>query len=60
MGTFRVVCASWWWRVLGGEQEFVKTFTSWQLVASWWVLDGLPSGAGGYVLKKITPCPVLK
>ena len=42
-------------RVLGGEQEFVKTFTSWQLVASWWVLDGLPCGAGGYVFGRITP-----
>ena len=30
--------------VSGGEQELVKTFTSWQVLASWQVLEG---GVGG-------------
>ena len=37
--------------MLGGEQELVKTFTSWQVLAS---LENTGGGTGGYSLPRIT------
>ena len=37
--------------VCGGEQELVKTFTSWKILAS---LENTGSGTGGYVFLRIT------
>ena len=51
MGIFSCPCVLSGWCVYGGDRGFVKTFTTWQKLAS---LENTGGGTGGYSFPRIT------